>query len=539
MKEVVVKQQANNAAIYLRLSRDDGGDAESNSIGTQREMLTRYAKDSGFVLYGEYVDDGISGTTFERDSFKRMINDIEEGKIQIVVCKDLSRLGRNNALVSYFTEIFFPQNDIRFIALNDGIDSEKGENEIMGFRSVINEFYSRDISKKIRSSFKVRAQKGAFIGSYAPYGYLKNPEDKHHLIVDEYAAENVRKMFALAKQGISPKKIATILTKENVLIPMAYLHQHTGKWGSSYDERFPCFWKAVTVHAILKNRVYMGHMVGCKQTIKSFKNKKLQNNPEEDWIIVENTHEGIVSEDDFWHVQELISIKRPPNLRTKENIFVGKLQCPDCDKRLGYQSSRGSDKAGTFVCNSYRRNTKACSSHRIMYESLHDMVCRDIRHKAEMAKSLADDFDEYLQQLAESKTDVQENNFRRELDKAKTRVSELETIIKRLFEQNALGIMPDDRFASMFGDYNAEQKALLTKIDELKARLGKQKSDSENAKQFFLMLQKYTDFDRLTTQMISDLIDCIVVHERVKTDEGIRQRVVINYRFGGMTEIAT
>jgi hypothetical protein len=320
---------------------------------------------------------------------------------------------------------------------------------------------------------------------------------------------------------------------------MAYLHQHTGKWGSSYDPRFPCFWKAGTVHAILKNRVYMGHMVGCKQTIKSFKNKKLQNNPEEEWIIVENTHEGIVSEEDFWHVQGLIAIKRLPNVCSMENIFVGKLQCADCGKRLGYQSTRGTGKTGSFICNSYRRNTKSCTTHHTRYDALYDMIFRDIRYKAESAQEFTDNFDEYLRQLATDKTDVREDNHRRDLDKAKMRCDELDTIIKRLFEQNALGVIPDDRFNALFGEYSTEQKALQIRIDELKLRLNRQKSDTENAKQFFDLIRKYTNIEKLTTQIISDLIDYVVVYERVKGEDGRRQKVVINYRFGGMTEITT
>ena len=209
---------------------------------------------------------------------------------------DLSRLGRNNALVAYYTEIYFLENNVRFIAIKDNIDSAVGDNEIMGFKSVINEFYSRDISKKIRSSFKVRAQKGQFIGSHAPYGYIKNPENKHHLIVDEYSAGIVKRMFAMSSEGKSPKTIATALTKEEILIPMAYLHQRTGKWGSGFEDCKATTWSEGTVRTILKNRVYLGHMVGCKQTIKSFKNKTFINVPEEDWITVRDTHEAIVDD---------------------------------------------------------------------------------------------------------------------------------------------------------------------------------------------------------------------------------------------------
>jgi len=534
-----MKQSANTAAIYLRISRDDGGDAESNSIGNQREMLRRYAKDNGMAIYSEYVDDGISGTTFDRDSFKRMINDVEEGKVSIVLCKDLSRLGRHNAMVSYYTEILFPQNDIRFIALNDGIDTLYGENEIMGFKSIINEYYSRDISRKIRSSFKVRAQKGDFIGSYPPYGYIKNPENKHHLLVDEYSAGVVRRMFALSAEGTPAKTIANTLAKDGILIPMAYLHQRTGKWGSAFNAEYPANWAAYTVQSILKNRVYMGHMVGCKQTIKSFKNKKLENVPEENWITVRDTHEAIVDEKTFWHVQGLLSIKRPANVRTMENIFVGKLRCPDCGKNLGFQSVQGRHKYGSFVCNQHRRNAKFCTSHYIRYDALYDVVLSEIRRQADLANRYKGDLEEYLRLLHKNKTDAQESGCRKELGKAKLRSDELDTIIKRLFEQNALGVIPDDRFATLFGEYTAEQKGLHTKIDSLNAQLDKQRSDAESAEQFFDLILKHTNIEKLTTQTITDLIDHIVIYEHTGKGKAWRQKVDINYRFGGMAEIQT
>jgi len=533
-----MKQQANmnNVAIYLRISRDDGGDAESNSIGNQREMLRRYAKDNNLAVFSEYADDGISGTTFERPQFKRMVDDIENGKVGAVLCKDLSRLGRNNALVAYYTEIFFPQNDIRFIALNDNIDSLYGENEIMGFKSIINEYYARDISKKIRSSFKVRAQKGDFIGSYPPYGYIKNPENKHQLLLDEYSAGVVERIFSLAAQGVPARTIATKLKNDDILIPMAYLHQRTGKWGSGYDQRFPTDWKQSTVYNILKNRVYMGHMVGCKQTIKSFKNKKLENVPEENWITVPNTHEKIVDEETFWNVQKLVAIKRPPNVCGIENIFVGKLKCPDCGRNLGYQGLQGRHKNANFVCNSYRRNTKACTPHYIKYNTLYDMVLADIRKHAHFCHETKGDFDTFASQLSADRNDIKASHIKKELEKSKARSSELDAIIKKLFEQNALGVMPDDRFATLLNEYTAEQKTLNTAIDNFKSQLEQENVGIENLKRFYEMMQGYTNIQTLTTQTISDLIDRIVVNEH---DGGKprRQKIGIFYRFDESTEI--
>ena len=531
-----MKQQANTAAIYLRLSRDDGGDAESNSIGNQREMLRRFAKDNNMKVFSEYVDDGISGTTFERQQFKRMIDDIENDKIGIVLCKDLSRLDRNNAMVAYYTEIFFPQNDIRFIALNDNIDTLYGENEIMGFKSIINEYYARDISKKIRSSFKVRAQKGEFTGTYAPYGYLRDPENKHKLIVDEYAATHVKKMFALAAQGVPAKTIAGIMTNDGILIPRAYSHQRTGKWKNMFNADFPTLWNKGCVQNILKNRVYIGHMVGGKQSIKSFKVKKLENVPEENWITVCNTHEAIISEDEFWHVQKLTSVKNPTNVRKGENVFVGKLRCSSCGRNLAYQNSQGRHKHGSFCCNRYRRSSKLCTSHYIGYPILYDAVLNDIRRLADICGQSEDDFKAYVKQLADDKNGASESHNKKELEKAKARFAELDIIIKRLFEQNALGVIPDDRFAILFGDYTAEQKSLQSVIDALKSQLDKQNSEVENMEMFYGLIKKFTDIEKLTTGVISELIDHIVIYD---SDGGTprRQKVDIFYRHGGLKEI--
>jgi len=259
----VIKQQANTAAIYRRLSRDDGGDAESNSIVTQGQMLRRYAKEQGFLVFDEYTDDGFTGTNFARPDFKRMVRDIEDGKIGIVLCKDLSRLGRNNALVAYYTEIFFPENEVRFIAVTDAIDTFKGENEIMPFKSVVNEYYARDISRKVRSGYRARALNGDFTGPHAPYGYRKNPENKHQLIVDENTAGNVRRMFQMAADGLSPFKIASQLSREQILTPRAYTADQCGKYKDCFHPKWPTDWNNNTVATILrKDSIFLRKQFG-------------------------------------------------------------------------------------------------------------------------------------------------------------------------------------------------------------------------------------------------------------------------------------
>jgi len=323
------QQRTNTAALYCRLSRDDGGDSESNSIITQRQMLQRYARENGFYVCSEYVDDGISGTTFDRPSLKRMITDIEDGKIGIVLCKDMSRLGRNNAMVAYYTEIFFPDNDVRFIAIGDSIDTYKGENEIMAFKSVINEYYARDISKKIKAAYHTKALNGEFTAAFAPYGYKKNPDNKHHLIPDENTAGTVARIFQMAADGLTPFKIAAVLSREGILTPRAYTAEQHEKYKDCFNHKYPADWRNTTIAAILKNREYMGHMVCNKNTTKSFKNRKHIQLSEEDWIITENTHEPLVDEYLFNLAQKVVRVKKRENTAGHDNIFAGLLKCSD------------------------------------------------------------------------------------------------------------------------------------------------------------------------------------------------------------------
>jgi hypothetical protein len=304
-----------------------------------------------------------------------------------------------------------------------------------------------------------------------------------------------------------------------------------------YNADLPTLWHKTCVQSILKNRVYMGHMVSGKQSIKSFKVKKLENVPEENWITVRDTHDAIISEDAFWHVQKLMSVKRPRNVRTEENIFVGKLRCSTCGNNLAFQNSQGRHKNGSFCCNRYRRSSKLCTAHYIGYPVLYNAVLNDIRRLAEICSQSEADFKAYVRKLADDKNEASEGNCKKELEKAKARSAELDTIIKRLFEQNALGVIPDDRFSLLFGEYDIEQKDLRTKIDALKTQLNRQNSDAENMEQFYDVIRKYTNIEKLTTAIISDLIDYIVIYDSDGGRTQRRQKVDIFYRLAGLKEI--
>jgi DNA invertase Pin-like site-specific DNA recombinase len=529
----VKKKFINSAAIYCRLSRDDGFEGESNSIGQQRDMLLKYCADNGFPVHKTYADDGYSGTTFERPSFKEMIADIEDGKVNIVIVKDLSRLGRNNAIVAHYTELYFPQNNVRFIAVNDAIDTFRGENEIMGFKSILNEYYARDISKKVRSSKRTSAIKGDFIGSRAPYGYKKDPKNKNHLIPEEYTSDIVKRIYLLAVSGVTPMQIKTILTNDKIMFPTAYLHSQTGQYGSTYNTDFPYVWKKATVTQILTNRVYVGDTVSGKQRIKSFKFKKLENVPPEEWIIAPNTHEAIIDRETFNRVQEILSVRRPPNTCSIQNIFVGKLVCAQCGCHLCFAVTPGRQSPGSFVCNSYKRRLGSCTAHYTSYNNLYNVVLGDIKSQLAIAKKYEDNLKAYTNEIMQSTGVSTEDFTAAEIEKLKVKLSDINRIVKKLLEQNALGVISDERFAELSADYEKESLTVKATISRLSEKLEFEKARVNNAEMFYATIRKYLDIEELTADVIIDLIDKIIIHEPEGERGNRRQKIEIIYRFIG------
>ena len=530
---ILDRQQQNKAALYLRISRDDGGDAESNSIGNQRSILMRYAAEHGFSITAEYVDDGISGTIFDRPSFKRMISDVEAGKIGIIMCKDLSRLGRNNAMVSYYTELFFPDNDIRFIAVNDDIDSAKGDNEIMPFKSVINEYYARDISKKIRSSYRAQALKGAFTGMIAPYGYMKSPEDKHVLIPNPETSMIVCRIFNMAAGGHSSYAVAKALTNEKIMIPSVYNKQKHGV-GCVRVYTADTDWSPSTIQGIIKNEVYLGHMVSQKQTSKSYKNKKIIRLPKEDRIRVLNTHEPLIEQEIFDMANKCIAVKRKINKLGFVNIFVGFIKCADCKSGLSYTYPSKSSTCFGYQCNKYRHHFRRyCTSHYIKYNNLYAIVLGAIQERVKSLENHEDYLTLYAKKLFEQSADDGIKYLRTELDKNKMRYDELDLLIRRLFEQNAAGVLTNERFIAISSVYEKEQEEIKSKITESQEKLSAHESSGENMLRFFEIVRKYTDIKELNVNLLNDLIDTIVIHEpeTEKQRKKRKQKVEINFRF--------
>ena len=532
----MAKQQANTAAVYCRLSRDDNGEGESNSIVTQRQMLRRYAAEQGFLVYDEYIDDGYSGTSFDRPAFKRMIRDIEDGRVAIVLCKDLSRLGRNNALVAHYTELYFPENDIRFIAVSDAIDTFRDDNEIMPFKSVVNEYYARDISRKVRAGYRNSALNGKFSGSFAPYGYRKDPDDPHRLLVDGNTASVAKRIYGMAADGMTPSRIARQLSDEGIPTPRRYTASQSKK---AYHIPLYKEWSATTVLSILHHPVYLGHMVCGRETKKSFKSKKIMQVPEDQWIVTPNTHEPLVGQELFDTVQKLVNVKKRENLNSHANMFTGLLKCADCGGGLGFY--RKQHQVSAFSCNRYRRDTKAryCTAHHISYDALYNTVLKDIRRHAQIAKRHEGDLTEYAQRIADSQADDTQRLNQAEIDAARARHGELDRIIGKMLEQNALSVITDERFRILAAGYENEQYALSERITELQSQIDQRDAGSRNTMKFLNATRRYWDITDLNAAILNDLVDSIVIYEPAVRYSKVNriQRVDIHYKFIGTAKL--
>lgn len=528
----MLKQQTKlRVRLYARLSKDDGdADKESNSITNQLQMLRYNAKEKGFEVIGEYVDDGYSGTTFNRPDLNRMIKDaMDDPEPSGIMVKDMSRFGRNNAMFMYYVEEIFPNNDILFIALNDDVDTRFDENEMMPFKSIMNEYYARDTSKKIRSVKKTTALSGGFCVSFAPYGYVVDPENKRKLLVDPDTAPIVKRIFELSKQGNSVHQIARTLCEDGVLIPRAYRAMKNGTLETSTGFKFPTDWVAKNVKMILENQVYLGHMVSHKTQTKSFKNKKPVAVPKEEWIIVRNTHEAIIDEETFELVQKFISVKKQPNKTGRPNIFVGLVKCPDCGRNMAFSNPNGREPR--FRCRTYVRNSNLCTTHAISYEALQQIVMSDIQKHIKNMEALGDQFIQEMHELSEKGGSKKIKQFEKDLEVAEKRIAEIDSVIMKLFEQNALGKISDERFEKMSSAYESEQKELAQKRDELRTKIRAEEKKTQSTNQFLETIRKYETVTELNRSMLVELIDSIYVYQAEGTGKDRKQRVEINYRF--------
>ncbi|MBP5362931.1 MAG: recombinase family protein [Ruminococcus sp.] len=516
-------------ALYCRLSQDDMLQGESNSITNQKAILKKYAEENGFSNPVYYVDDGVSGTTFERDGFKAMMADVESGKVGTVITKDLSRLGRDYLKTGEYIEIIFPDYDVRYIAINDNVDTFKSENELLAFKNIFNDWYARDTSKKIRAVFKAKGQSGKPL-SLPIYGYKKSEADKNMWLVDDEAAEVVRRIFKLCIEGYGPVQIARILTQEGIPTPTAYALSQGRDNGHKNAKLHR--WSGKTISHILDRPEYIGHTVNFRTHKKSYKNKKTVRNPQEEWLIFENTHEPIVTQQEFDLVQELRKNKRRPTKHEEVNPFSGMVYCADCGKKmyLCRATSLTADQEH-LKCSTYSSDKDACSAHFIRTVVLNEIVLNELNKLLVRVKEHEDEFVQAAMDNSVQKQSSELTKAKKALKQAEKRIIELDRLFTRVYEDNVSGKISDERFTVMSSGYEDEQKKLKASVTELTAYIETAEQKSADVTAFISVVQKYERITELTPEIMHELIEKIVVHAPDKSSGHRTQQIEIHYRF--------
>ena len=529
--------QPKKAALYCRLSVDDGRSGESISIESQKILLKQYCKSHGITDYEVYDDDGYSGTNFERPAFERMREDIENGRIDTVIVKDQSRFGRSYIEVGMYVEEF-KDKGVRFIAVDDGYDSMKSDYDMMfPMRNVINEYYAREASKKTKSAKRAKAKEGQYIGSRPPFGYKLDPKDRHHLVVDEPAAETVRRIFRLAAQGVGYNRMTKIFREEKLLTPIAYFNQHNPDYYKSDYWRKDFDWHVTSIRVILDNEVYLGKLVYGKQKNKSMKSKEKVKCPRDEWIVVENCHEPIISQELWDTVHKILAAKHRPTQSGKVQIFAWLVYCSDCGHALTYSQKKKSDGTyhGAYSCWMYKTHGKEyCASHYITYDVLYQLVFCDLQKMIGCCAKDIIGFRKFLQSKCKSSSRRQLESIVNEAERKQTRLKEIDKILSKLYEDSALGKIPESRYEQMSEKYEQEQKELSQGILQLKQEFDEAKKQTDASDRFINIVKKYTYINELDANILNELIDRIVVHHKEKDQSGrTYQQIEIYYRFIG------
>ena len=540
-----MKQSNNNkksrdvtAFLYERLSRDDNMDGESYSIGNQKKLLIKVAKEKGYTNLVHFFDDGISGVTMDRPGFADMIQQLEQGKAAAVFVKDLSRLGRNYIEVGRLTEEFFPNHDIRLVAVSDNIDTDEGENELAPIRNLFNEWYARDISKKRRISNKIKGNAGEPMGQ-PPYGYIKDPENPKRWIVDEEAAQVVRRIYRMTLEGVGTEQIAAKLEEDGVLTPRAYWHSKGINRPGKVKDLPPTHWNSSSVIKMLSVQEYCGDILNFKTYSKSYKNKKRLENDRENWAIFKDVHEPIIERAVFEQVQQKRGRMRKRQAKDGErSMFSGLLVCADCGSNLHFHFNQGNPEIKYFNCSNYKGNRGTCgSTHYVRVDFLEQVVLGEIRRLTKYAGLYEDDF---LKEVIGHSRQAEETERRlkeKELKSLLARDDELDGLFERIYEDNVSGKLSDDRFAKMSRRYEEEQKELSEKIKKLRSEIEKQSSRATSTDMFVSIVRKYTRARKLTPRMLNELVEKIEVYNADKIDGEWVQRLRIHYNCVGEMNI--
>ena len=540
-----MKQSNNNkksrdvtAFLYERLSRDDNMDGESYSIGNQKKLLIKVAKEKGYTNLVHFFDDGISGVTMDRPGFADMIQQLEQGKAAAVFVKDLSRLGRNYIEVGRLTEEFFPNHDIRLVAVSDNIDTDEGENELAPIRNLFNEWYARDISKKRRISNKIKGNAGEPMGQ-PPYGYIKDPENPKRWIVDEEAAQVVRRIYRMTLEGVGTEQIAAKLEEDGILTPRAYWHSKGINRPGKVKDLPPTHWNSSSVIKMLSVQEYCGDILNFKTYSKSYKNKKRLENDRENWAIFKDVHEPIIERAVFEQVQQKRGKMRKRQAKDGErSMFSGLLVCADCGSNLHFHFNQGNPEIKYFNCSNYKGNRGTCgSTHYVRVDFLEQVVLGEIRRLTKYAGLYEDDF---LKEVIGHSRQAEETERRlkeKELKSFLARDDELDGLFERIYEDNVSGKLSDDRFAKMSRRYEEEQKELSEKIKKLRSEIEKQSSRAASTDMFVSIVRKYTRARKLTPRMLNELVEKIEVYNAEKIDGEWVQRLRIHYNCVGEMNI--
>ena len=526
------------AFLYERLSRDDNLEGESYSIGNQKKLLTKMAKEKGYTNLDHFLDDGISGVTMDRPGFNDMMEQLAAGKAAAVFVKDLSRLGRNYIEVGRLTEEFFPEHDIRLVAVSDNIDTAEGENELAPIRNLFNEWYARDISKKRRISNKIKGNAGEPMGP-PPYGYKKDPDDPKRWIVDEEAAQVVRRVFRMTLDGYGTEQIATIFSEEKILTPIAYWREKGVNRPGKSKLRGPYMWNSSTITHILSLQEYCGDILNFKTYSKSYKNKKRLANDRENWVIFQDVHEPIIERAVFEQVQQKRGkIRKRRTHEGERNMFSGLLVCADCGHNLHFHFNQGNPDIKYFNCSNYKGNRGTCTStHYVRVDFLEQVVLGEIRRLTKFASQFEDEFVKAVIGHSQQAEATDRKLKEKELKALQARDEELDGLFERIYEDNVSGKLSDDRFARMSRRYEEEQKELAEKIKALRAEIDKQNSQSMTTDMFISLVRKYTRARKLTPRMLNELIEKIEVFNAEKIDGVWEQRLRIHYNCVGVVEI--
>ena len=535
------RQSDKITAIYCRLSRDDEQAGESNSIVNQKAILKKYAKEQGFRNIQFFVDDGFSGANFNRPEWQRMITMVEADQIGVLLAKDMSRIGRNYLEVGFYTEILFPKHNVRFIAINSGVDSaNQMDNDFTPFLNIINEFYVKDSSKKVKASMKQKGESGEYLTTNPPYGYMKDPDNpKKHWIIDDEAAAVVRQLFAWCMEGYGPSQIAHKLKDAKVDCPTV----HWAKMGRNAPAKTPddpYDWAPRTISGILERQEYLGHMVNFRTHRQSYKSKKKIENPQSEWKIFENTHDAIVDEETFYRVQELRMNKRRPTRTGKSNMFSGVVRCADCGEKLYYCTSNSFEsRQDHFVCSTSRKKGKdVCDTHFIRAVVLEEGTLQHMRMVISCVASYEDAFRRALGAKRSAEVRKELAAKRRMLQKSENRLAELDRLFKRIYEDMVNGKLSESRFQMLSEDYEKEQADLRIKIEMLEEEIQNQEDQADNVDKFIRQAKKYLHLEKLTPTILNDMVNAVYVHAPDKSSGHRVQDVEISYNYIGILPAA-